>query len=1374
MGFYGNITNTSRTQFQFDKIYPNRYDMDNSKSTDGIYAGRFVLVEYDETTHLDTFIRAQKKIENGITKFYYNPTGETSFTTLLTKGIIAAPAIIYTTRVETTPEGGYHAKDCIFYVCTSELSEGSREPATFEEIVNGNGVPNYTINYNIDTNTYGSGRGYDSTVWQKTYIDGIEKYIMIAELNTVVPTFDVAADAPTQRPLVPHFDTQSTDVYYKLHWQPTWGFRIKEESPQSEINSKNKEFQSSIDTNNYPSDEEAYHYTYSFDPNTGINKPNTEEKYNAAIFYNKAGFDKAYRTYYSSDESTQNDKIGHYMDSISIAPTGQSGAEYNIHDGTSATHIDTDIQEMRILLPSLGNTISDIWDLIYGYNPNNRLRFRDIEWKDAETGEENMELGGMTRDLSTVAGCINTVHDLMGMIITTKKGETQLNEEQFAKNYIYEDNGKYYRIHKYPLYAIIDNHNLGLEESYPSDQEYNAAYELAVKKLLEEDKEYYLILDDSSKNYKVKTLNNAISALKETDKIGYQNGEYGYEFVEIEGLPEKMVTIYGLILQIKKLLEVEDSETRDTTTVTGAINTINDIIGVFEDLVPGEFLICDASGHVNSANWTTAQDYSYTNYNSNNPQPTEKEFDTKENRWISLSVDEKNREIELKHVFNQIDDTNTTANKNNASGNGGINNSTDDTLKLYTPIVDAMGHVVGKNIETVTLPFGYKTIQSNELVTEDTKDLYTIIESGTNDNDATSSAQLDDDLNQIDASNSKDLVNINTANKWIQTKVADDTLVIAHEIHAVKEVERAHNLNNLVEEGYHQDKITVQDTKYDAAGHVIENRKHTYTLPYGYKTFKTNGRNIDENTKNSDSVGITETTADNTQDIINIDSGNYWVRADITNDNIKLSHSVRDIDITPNNPTNFNTEINAVDEDNINIPDWTYDAAGHIRSKKNHYYTLPFGYKTITPATQSVATTNPTVNTTSIVADNTQDTLTIASTNKWIRVSGDDTNDTLSIGHEVHNFESGFANTKYGLETNVTVSDLDVDNTFEVPVLKFDEAGHITMAETHTVTIPENFDKIAVTVTGENSVAVNGASAKATIQANTLTDTLTFDVGNRWIQIAGNDGIDKITVYHAAPGNQANSTKTGNETTTPNYGDAFDIPEVKYDEAGHISGVSTYTVRFPKPSLNDLSETSASVITGIQMVDGTLAITQTNSNVGTRTLTGYSEGIDNTDIKETDTINAAFGKLQKQMHDEETERTEAINTAINALNVSDDAFDGQYVSAVSETEGKISVSREPLPTYSLASGTDNGTVVFNNSVVAVTGLKSAAYTDSTDYILKNAKFDYSSSEDKRTIDELFRIVADLATEVASLRTELTELKNKVETEHPTQNESEGT
>jgi hypothetical protein len=39
-------------------------------------------------------------------------------------------------------------------------------------------------------------------------------------------------------------------------------------------------------------------------------------------------------------------------------------------------------------------------------------------------------------------------------------------------------------------------------------------------------------------------------------------------------------------------------------------------------------------------------------------------------------------------------------------------NSKKDFIELYTPYVDAKGHVVGKNIETVTLPYGYKTIKA--------------------------------------------------------------------------------------------------------------------------------------------------------------------------------------------------------------------------------------------------------------------------------------------------------------------------------------------------------------------------------------------------------------------------------------------------------------------------------------------------------------------------------------------------------------------------------------------------------------------------------------------------------------------------------------
>ena len=46
MSFYGDMTSVSKTHFIFDKIYGNKALMDASAETDGVFAGRFVLVEY--------------------------------------------------------------------------------------------------------------------------------------------------------------------------------------------------------------------------------------------------------------------------------------------------------------------------------------------------------------------------------------------------------------------------------------------------------------------------------------------------------------------------------------------------------------------------------------------------------------------------------------------------------------------------------------------------------------------------------------------------------------------------------------------------------------------------------------------------------------------------------------------------------------------------------------------------------------------------------------------------------------------------------------------------------------------------------------------------------------------------------------------------------------------------------------------------------------------------------------------------------------------------------------------------------------------------------------------------------------------------------
>lgn len=69
-----------------------------------------------------------------------------------------------------------------------------------------------------------------------------------------------------------------------------------------------------------------------------------------------------------------------------------------------------------------------------------------------------------------------------------------------------------------------------------------------------------------------------------------------------------------------------------------------------------------------------------------------------------------------------------------------------------------------------------------------------------------------------------------------------------------------------------------------------------------------------------------------------------------------------------------------------------------------------------------------------------------------------------------------------------------------------------------------------------------------------------------------------------------------------------------------------------------------------------------------------------------------------------------INAAIQGLDHTNSGS-GNYVTAVSQTDGKVTVTYGTLPTYTLTSGDNNGQVKFNNTNVSVKGLGTAAYAD---------------------------------------------------------------
>ena len=102
-------------------------------------------------------------------------------------------------------------------------------------------------------------------------------------------------------------------------------------------------------------------------------------------------------------------------------------------------------------------------------------------------------------------------------------------------------------------------------------------------------------------------------------------------------------------------------------------------------------------------------------------------------------------------------------------------------------------------------------------------------------------------------------------------------------------------------------------------------------------------------------------------------------------------------------------------------------------------------------------------------------------------------------------------------------------------------------------------------------------------------------------------------------------------------------------------------------------------------------------------------------------INGAFELIGSSQVDLSGYATETfVTNAIGALDVADTAVANQYVSQVVETDGKIAVTRAPLPVTSVTEGSANGTIAVNSTDVKVHGLGSAAYTESSAYEVAGA------------------------------------------------------
>ena len=427
------------------------------------------------------------------------------------------------------------------------------------------------------------------------------------------------------------------------------------------------------------------------------------------------------------------------------------------------------------------------------------------------------------------------------------------------------------------------------------------------------------VVSDTRNIYKQGAIWNENVPVPEGVIVGVKNTVW--EKAELKDLGIRENTMNGLILHVNRLLAEGDEKTRDSSTFQGVINKFNDIVDKFNILNPQEFVTINRYGQVHSSGWDSDQSGSYKNYGTN--LTTNYPVAEDSQRWISLDLDDdvNGPHFTIKHEYNQVTSTTTVADKNggNISGVAGLNNNENDTLKLYTPIVDNMGHVVGENFETVTLPYNYKTVTigaQSETVYDSTKN--NLVAGSTIDKSYSGTGNLI-------AENIKDTFTVNTGNKWIRLvpDIVNKSFQISHEVHNINVSNN--NPTNLNSDGG-SDTIVISDWDFDNAGHIIEKHDHEYTLPYGYKFVQDEGNNSIQ--------------AGNTQDKL-IVVGDSYLTTSVNDHTLTISHDKV-------NPTTAATQL----IENVTTPafgstfvinDYSFDSQGHRIVTSSHTVQFPEG-----------------------------------------------------------------------------------------------------------------------------------------------------------------------------------------------------------------------------------------------------------------------------------------------------------------------------------------------------------------------------------------------------------------------------------------------
>lgn len=143
------------------------------------------------------------------------------------------------------------------------------------------------------------------------------------------------------------------------------------------------------------------------------------------------------------------------------------------------------------------------------------------------------------------------------------------------------------------------------------------------------------------------------------------------------------------------------------------------------------------------------------------------------------------------------------------------------------------------------------------------------------------------------------------------------------------------------------------------------------------------------------------------------------------------------------------------------------------------------------------------------------------------------------------------------------------------------------------------------------------------------------------------------------------------------------------------------------------SAQSGKYVSAVAEVDGKIQVTRADLPAAATLVEGTANGtvkFNGTDVPVHGLKSAAYTEASAY------DAAGTAAAAVAALDKADSAEEGKYVSAVSQENGIITVTRATLPTApEITTGSANGTIAVGGEDVAVKGLGSAAYTETTAY-----------------------------------------------------------